>query len=216
MISNFEVVLRLVLAAVLGGAIGYQREVAEKPAGLRTHLLVSLGSSMVMLISVYPFLEKPGVDVSRIAAQVITGIGFLGAGAIIRQGSIVKGLTTAASLWAVAGIGLAVGIGFYAPSILATVLILLSLTVLKKFEGYLAPEHEKLLITSLDKPGQLGRIGLALGEIGVDIRSIDLDIDERRGLANITLAVVIPTGINRAKVMEKLTTVDGLTKIGWE
>jgi putative Mg2+ transporter-C (MgtC) family protein len=216
MVSNFEVVLRLILAAVLGGAIGYQREVAEKPAGLRTHLLVSLGSSMVMLISVYPFLERPGVDVSRIAAQVITGIGFLGAGAIIRQGSIVKGLTTAASLWAVAGIGLAVGIGFYIPSILATVLILLSLTVLKKLEEYLAPEHETLLITSLDKPGQLGRIGLALGEIGVDIRNVNLDIDERRGLANIALAVVIPTGIDRAKVMEKLTTVEGLTRIGWE
>lgn len=113
-ISLVDVVLRMVLAVVLGGFIGLEREKRSQAAGLRTHMLVSLGSALVMLISVYGFpvldgRDKAQVDVARIAAQVVSGVGFLGAGTIIRNGTSVKGLTTAASLWVSAAIGLACG-----------------------------------------------------------------------------------------------------------
>src|ERR671938_376687 len=115
-----EVVLRVVLAAVLGGAVGVEREIREREAGLRTHLLVSVGAALFTLASAYgfrEFLTNGGsvvrADPTRIAAQIVSGIGFLGAGAIIRQGLAVRGLTTAATLWLVAAIGMAAGAGYY-------------------------------------------------------------------------------------------------------
>ena len=115
-------ILRLIVATLFGGLIGLERESHKRPAGFRTHILVCIGSALVMMISQYAFLEfsgKLGYDPGRIAAQVISGIGFLGAGTILREGSTIKGLTTAASLWVVAGIGLAVGTGFYASGAVA-------------------------------------------------------------------------------------------------
>jgi len=110
-----EVLLRLFVAAALGGAIGLERELRERQAGLRTHLVVSVGSALFTLVSAYGFSNFGArVDPTRIAAQIVTGIGFLGAGAIIRQGLSVRGLTTAASLWLVAAIGMAAGAGYWA------------------------------------------------------------------------------------------------------
>src|SRR3954452_673812 len=113
-LSGWEALLRLVIAAALGGAVGFERELRDREAGIRTHLLVSLGSALFTIISAYgfhEFLTAGGVivraDPSRIAAQIVTGIGFLGAGAIIRDGMSVRGLTTAATLWVVAAIGMA-------------------------------------------------------------------------------------------------------------
>src|SRR5881396_4411642 len=115
-----EALVRLVLAAALGGAVGIERELREREAGFRTHLLVALGSALFTIVSAYGFHEflSSGASVvradpTRIAAQIVTGIGFLGAGAIIREGISVRGLTTAASLWMVAAIGLAAGAGYY-------------------------------------------------------------------------------------------------------
>ena len=114
---ELEMALRLVLAAALGAAIGYQRARAGKPAGLRTHMLICVGSALFTVTSVHGF----GADPARIAAGIVTGIGFLGAGAILhREGGIVEGLTTAATIWAVAGIGLAAGAGLYIISAVAT------------------------------------------------------------------------------------------------
>jgi putative Mg2+ transporter-C (MgtC) family protein len=124
------VFLRLVVAILLGGAIGYEREVGGKPAGLRTHALVCLGATLFMLVSVRSPDFFPGagpVDPGRIAAQVVTGVGFLGAGTILRAGGSVRGLTTAASIWAVAAIGLAVGVGYYITAVFSTGLALIVL-----------------------------------------------------------------------------------------
>ena len=124
---EIEIVLRLLLAALLGAIIGFQRERAKKPAGLRTHILISLGSALFTIVSVYGF---PGTaDVSRVAAGVVTGIGFIGAGVIFRGmgGDHVVGLTTAASVWVVAAVGLAAGAGMY---IVATATAVLALLVL--------------------------------------------------------------------------------------
>lgn len=130
MLTQFKVVKRLVLSALLGGVIGYEREINNRPAGLRTHILVSLGSTLIMLISIDGFgqlnFAKPA-DPARLAAQVVSGIGFLGAGTILRDGSNVRGLTTAASLWVNAGIGLAIGAGYYIGGVLTTAMVLLTL-----------------------------------------------------------------------------------------
>ncbi len=138
MISSFIVIGRLILAVILGGLVGFEREVHRRSAGLRTHTLVSLGSCLIMLTSLYVFdiyKDAASIDPARIAAGVITGIGFLGAGAIIRSGEAVKGLTTAASLWLVAAIGLGVGCGFYLASLTTAILVVAVLFFLRRLEG---------------------------------------------------------------------------------
>lgn len=125
-IDTLTLIIRVLLAVVLGGLVGIERERADKPAGLRTHMVVCLASALIMLLSIHVSTLNPEsiFDPGRIAAGVVTGVGFLGAGTIIRQGSIVRGLTTAASLWFVAGLGLAIGAGFIWPSVLAAGLVL--------------------------------------------------------------------------------------------
>src|SRR5216110_4065643 len=135
-----EILGRVALAAALGAVLGLERELREREAGLRTHLLVSVGSALFTIVSAYGFREflTSGqsvirADPTRIAAQIVTGIGFLGAGAIIRQGLSVRGLTTAASLWVVAAIGMASGAGYYSGAVIATVVVLVSLWPLRIF-----------------------------------------------------------------------------------
>jgi len=145
MIPDSQVFLRLALSVFLSGLIGLERQIHRRTAGLRTHILVCLGSCLIMLTSLYVFdiyKTKAPVDPGRIAAGVITGIGFLGAGTIIREREGVKGLTTAASLWVVAGIGLAVGIGFYSGGIFTTVLALIVLFFLRYAEGRIFGREE--------------------------------------------------------------------------
>jgi putative Mg2+ transporter-C (MgtC) family protein len=124
-----DMILRLLLAAALGAGIGYQRERANKPAGLRTHMLISLGSALFTVVSIFGF--GVGVDPSRVAAGVVTGIGFIGAGVILRgvRGEHVVGLTTAASIWAVAAIGMAAGVGMYLIATIVTVIAVLVLMI---------------------------------------------------------------------------------------
>jgi putative Mg2+ transporter-C (MgtC) family protein len=143
---ELEMVVRLLLASLLGGVIGLEREIHGRPAGFRTHLLVSLGSCLFVVTSIEFYREfgnftgvgMVGVDPGRIAAQVVTGIGFLGAGAIIREKASVRGLTTAACLWVASAIGLACGIGLFTIASAVTVIALLSLLLLKKVENWLS------------------------------------------------------------------------------
>jgi len=141
-IENF---IRLFAAAGLGAIIGLEREYNEKEAGFKTYTLVCLGSSLMMIISADIFLIYKGlaaVDPSRIAAQVVTGIGFLGAGAIIRDQQGVRGLTTAAGIWAVCGIGLACGIGLFKPAIVTTLLVLVVLVLFQRLEQDVLPKKK--------------------------------------------------------------------------
>ena len=130
--TDREIIIRLVLAAFLGAIVGLEREAAKRDAGLRTHTLVSLGSALIMMTNLYLFEVYTGaahLDPTRLAAQVVSGIGFLGAGTIIRSGSNIKGLTTAASLWVVAAVGLAVGCGFYKAAVFTTLFVLVGLVL---------------------------------------------------------------------------------------
>lgn len=178
-ISHLDLTLRMVLAAVLGGLIGLEREWSNHAAGFRTHILVCIGSASIMLLSIYgfsQFVAEPNVrtDPARLAAQVISGIGFLGAGAIIRNGSSISGLTTAASVWVVAAIGLSVGAGFYYPAVLATFLVLISLFLLNKWEKHLLRHrrNQEIMIKIFDRPGSLGKVATKFGEQGIQIRNL--------------------------------------------
>lgn len=148
-ITYWEMALRVVLAVVAGGLIGMEREWNNRAAGFRTHILVCVGATMIMLLSVYgftDFINEPSVrvDPARLAAQVISGIGFLGAGAIMRHGFTISGLTTAASLWVVAAIGLGIGAGFYFVSALTILFVLISLMLLNRFEKrFLSSKHRQ-------------------------------------------------------------------------
>ena len=137
-IGQWDMIGRLALSALLGSFIGYERERLAWAAGLRTHMLVCVGATLIMIVSAYGFADvmAPGIalDPSRMAAQVVSGIGFLGAGAIMARGEMVRGLTTAASVWSVAGIGLAVGGGLYVPAVAATIIILIILAGIKPLE----------------------------------------------------------------------------------
>ncbi len=140
MLSDSQIVLRLVLTVVLSGFVGLERQLHRRTAGLRTHILVSLGSCLIMLTSLYVFdiyKNVASIDPARIAAGVITGVGFLGAGAIINERGGIKGLTTAASLWIASGLGLAVGCGYYFAAAVTTVLTLIVLFFLRYVEGIL-------------------------------------------------------------------------------
>ena len=132
-IPLLEIFLRLAAALVAGGIIGYERERDSQPAGLRTHMILALGAALVMILSVNIGI-KYGSDPSRLAAQVVSGIGFLGAGAILRFGFNVKGLTTASTLWTTAMVGMAIGYGYYLVSLFAVVIMIIVLTLVERFE----------------------------------------------------------------------------------
>ena len=182
MISEWELFLRLVLSCVLGGIIGYERQSRRKSAGLRTNVLVCLGSCLIMVMSIalYQDVEgKTNADPARLAAQVVSGIGFLGAGAIMKEGLSVTGLTTAACLWVVAGVGLAVGAGFYAGALISTALVFVTLGSLSRLDDWV--DHEKNLalnIHTVDRPGQLMRISRCLEDLQLRVRGVKVKADE--------------------------------------
>ena len=160
MISDVDIAIRLLVAAALGSVVGFERERILWSAGIRTHMLVSVGSCLLMIVSAYGFqhaLMMPHVvlDPSRIAAQVVSGIGFLGAGSILARGQVVRGLTTAASLWSVAAIGLAVGGGLYTASIAATIIILIILAGIKPLERRFITVKQRRQLTLLVTRGSL-------------------------------------------------------------
>ena len=139
-----ELALRLLIAGVLGGLVGFEREYSNRPAGLRTHIVVCLGSALVMVTAEFIFNKYSGqiaIDPTRMGAQVISGIGFLGAGTILRTGDSIRGLTTAAGVWAVACIGLAVGSGFYAGALIATAFTVVTLLLTHPLERWHDSKH---------------------------------------------------------------------------
>jgi putative Mg2+ transporter-C (MgtC) family protein len=218
-----EVTLRLALAAVLGGAVGLERELREREAGLRTHLLVSLGAAVFTLVSAYGFADfhysaRGGItlDPTRIAAQIVTGIGFLGAGAIIRQGLSVRGLTTAATLWVVAAIGLASGAGYYSVAIIGTALVLFSLYPLRllayRVVVRLRPEEGRLLVSL--PPG--GSAASVLGELERAGARIDsLQIEESQSERVVVAEVKPSERLQGAELVDRLRHVEGVRRVEW-
>jgi putative Mg2+ transporter-C (MgtC) family protein len=214
-----DVTLRLFLAGVLGGVVGWERERNNHPAGFRTHILVSLGSALIMLISIYGFAEymkeeNVRFDPARLSAQVVSGIGFLGAGTILRHRTSVTGLTTAASLWVVSGIGLAVGAGFLFGAILTTAFVLVSLELLNRLENVWIKKRQLhiLHIIVTDEPGKLGEIASMIAADGGSIRKVDIEEEEGSDerCLNITFTVRFSERIEMTELAEKVRKISGV------
>jgi putative Mg2+ transporter-C (MgtC) family protein len=210
-----HILLRLAVAAVLGGAVGFERELRERGAGLRTHTVVCMGSALFTLVSAYGFADFRVVDPTRIAAQIVSGIGFLGAGAIIRTGLSVRGLTTAATLWLVAGIGMAAGAGYYSAALIATAAAIVTLgpvrTLAYRATRRMRPRVERLLVEVpaggsatpvVEVAEQYGRI-LSL--------TIEQEGDRRQLAVEIELRDADP-----AKVVAAVAEIDGVLDVRWE
>jgi putative Mg2+ transporter-C (MgtC) family protein len=217
-----HVLLRLSVAAVLGGAIGLERELRERQAGLRTHLVVCVGSALFTLVSAYgfhDFLVSGGAivrtDPTRIAAQIVSGIGFLGAGAIITQGLSVRGLTTAATLWLVAAIGMAVGAGFYSAAVITTAGGLLTLGPLRviafRLTSRYRPEIERLLV-EIPAGGSPGAVLEAVERSGG--RVVALEIAQEGDRRSISADVELH-GVEAAKIVAGVGEIDNVLDVRW-
>lgn len=180
LVLSAEFFLRILTAAVCGIVIGYERENRNKEAGIRTHAIVALGAALIMIVSKYGFSDIQNYDASRVAAQIVSGIGFLGAGIIFIRNRAVSGLTTAAGIWATAGVGMAVGSGMYYIGIAVTVLIVLMQFVLHR-QFVIKKEHryEKLVIIMKDHPGIEELQEKLLGQ-KVEVDSLELEMTENQ------------------------------------
>lgn len=188
---------RLSVAALLGGLVGLEREMHRQPAGLRTHMIVAIASCLIMLVSIHMGELSGGrSDPGRIAAQVVAGVGFLGAGAIMRSGVSVRGLTTAACLWAVAGIGLAVGSGFWKPATMATVFILITTYIFQKVETRFtkAGVPRKFVIHAKESPALVAALESILMKAGSAVREVDIERNIVEKKMQVTLLASCPEG----------------------
>lgn len=215
MIPWWEALARLFLAVALGGVIGFERESVDKPAGFRTNILVCVGAALFALVSTAGFFET-GADPARVASNIVVGIGFLGAGTIFRTGGGVQGLTTAATLWTVAAIGTACGIGYYAGALGATTIVILVLTLMKSVER-LFPRRGigHCFVQMADVPGQLGKIGTALGLLGVNIDRVEFT-GKTDTTVTLDLTLRLPARVSRGDVLVALGEIDGVDEAHWE
>ena len=219
----WDILIRLLVAAALTGAIGLERELRDRAAGLRTHMLVGVGSALFTIVSAYGwgdfrFSTAEGVvfDPTRIAAQIVTGIGFLGAGAIIRQGLSVRGLTTAATLWVVAAIGMATGAGYYAAAVITTVLVLFSLWPLRiaafRVSERFRPEEGRLAV-ELGAGATTVSVLEAVEEAGARVSSLEFaDEGETR---RVDMRVRLESGRDAAEVLDALTRTEAVKGARW-
>jgi putative Mg2+ transporter-C (MgtC) family protein len=207
-----HILLRLTVAAGLGGAIGLERELRERQAGLRTHLVVCVGSALFTLVSAYAFVS-PKVDPTRISAQIVSGIGFLGAGAIIRQGLSVRGLTTAATLWLVAALGMASGAGYYDAAIIATAGALFTLGPLRiiafRLTSRFRTQTERLLV-EVPAGGSPAAVIEAVERYG---RVISLDVSQEGDRREIAVELVVQG--TPPQVVAAVAEIDGVLEVRW-
>jgi putative Mg2+ transporter-C (MgtC) family protein len=218
-----EALLRLSMAAILGGVIGIERELRERDAGLRTHLLVSLGSALFTIVSAYGFnaflisgANVVRADPTRIAAQIVTGIGFLGAGAIIRQGLSVRGLTTAATLWVVAAVGMACGAGYYSAAVLSTGLVLVALYPLRVIAYRILirfrPEDGRLLV-AIPAGQRPGAVIDQVEKLGARIES--LEVSQEGDRRRLELDVALPRGTHPARLVSQIAELENVAEVRW-
>lgn len=225
-ITHTEVVVRLLATVVLCGLIGLERETRDQSAGFRTHILLGLGAALFTLVSAYGFpefteaaLESGGrgvqFDPTRIAAQVVTGVGFLGAGAIIRQGIDVRGLTTAASLWTAAAIGLASGAGYYFGAAATAAIVLAALYLLRGVRVYVVSRFRTtfavLTIHLADSGSEISSVTDTLERHDVQIRNTDAEIKD--GKATYDLQLRIPPGKNVHEILGEISTLPGAERV---
>ena len=212
--SDLELLVRLLLAAVLGGAVGAERELADQPAGLRTHMLLTIGACLFTLVSAYGF--GGSADPSRLAAQIVTGIGFLGGGAIVRYGLTIRGLTTAASIWATTAIGVAVGAGRYLLATGGTLLVVGTLFGLRAVRDVLrrwSVSREEFVLST--RPGfDVELIAEVARREQVAVRGLERQETDSGG--RIVLVARLPPRYRPERLIDALTRLEGVREIEWE
>jgi putative Mg2+ transporter-C (MgtC) family protein len=219
MTGTGEMVLRLLLGAFLGGVIGYERYTHGRPAGFRTHLIVCMASVLIMIVSLdfhyltrnYP--EYVRIDPSRIAAGAITGIGFVGAGVIIKTGFTVQGLTTAACLWIVSAIGLAVGSGFYLPGMIATFITVTALWFLRTVERKIEKVSYRYVYITSDGDDKEKEIEETLKEARADVVNIDYEYDRPANIYHYTFMISVDDRSDLRGLLGRLGAIRGIDKI---
>jgi putative Mg2+ transporter-C (MgtC) family protein len=225
MTFSFVMIMRLLLASALGGLIGLEREVHGRPAGFRTHLLVSLGACLFTVASIefYRFFGNfsgtmpVGVDPGRIAAQVVTGIGFLGAGAIIKERASVRGLTTAACLWVAAAVGLACGSGMYAAALVVTILAVVSLLLLKRVENRLRRDtYISVKVWSADVDGQMARIEKLISDCRMQVINVGIAKDLAKREVCLDFYVKQSSREMACNLVDAIAAVGGVMKVRLE
>lgn len=213
-----DILIKILISILLGALIGIERERRNRPAGLRTHVLVSLGSALFTITSIQFSKMYGGVDPSRVAANIVTGIGFLGAGTIMREGLTVRGLTTAATIWVSSAIGLACGMGYYLPALITSISTFLVLILLRnlEFERFGKFEVNKKIfnVKVTDRPGQLGKIGTIFGKYGIHIRNVKFEREEN--FLNIEFVLNVPENIEIKDVCNELSKEDFVIEVSTE
>jgi putative Mg2+ transporter-C (MgtC) family protein len=217
-----DTVITVLLGSLLGGLIGIEREMHGRPAGFRTHLLVSLGAALFVAVSIsfhkvygnFSGVVPVGVDPGRVAAQVVTGIGFLGAGASIRERWAFRGLTTAACLWVAAAVGLACGAGLFTVSLVATAIALISLLVLKQIEGVMNKDsYHQVMVVSNDLPGQFDRIEQIVKDCGASLMETALERQLDTATIRFEFRMRIATRNASCRLFDLLSAVEGVQKV---
>lgn len=211
-------ILRVVIACICGGIIGYERSVRQKDAGIRTHVIVALGSALMMVVSKYGFFDviltdSINVDASRIASTITTGISFLGAGVIFVKNASIKGLTTAAGIWATAGVGIAIGSGMYVIGIFATFLMIaLQIVLHKYFQNIENPTSNEYLLVVKDDKSTIQKIKDFFGSNGLQVQSYDY---KRNGDGTVTLKILVHSdgSVDFNKTMDYLLENDDITRL---
>lgn len=216
--SAVDMIFRLGLSACLGGLIGLEREMDSQPAGLRTHMVVAIGSALLMIISLKSAAQVPGTDPGRIAAQVVSGIGFLGAGAIMRFGMSIKGLTTAACLWTAAGIGLACGMGYWEGAVAATLMVFAALFFVDKIEKrfIVGKAVRRFVIRAKDSPGLFSSIQECLLARGLEIRQVGIHRDGPEHKMKLTFMTDSPEGVNLEALSQQLCSLPDVESVDIE
>jgi putative Mg2+ transporter-C (MgtC) family protein len=217
MVYNFELIFQLFIATILGGIVGYEREGLKRPAGFRTHILVCIGATIAVQTNGFLIAKYMGVlnvDPARLGAQVISGLGFLGAGTIIKEGASVKGLTTAASLWTMGIIGLAVGSGFYIPAVVGTLVIFITLKQFQSVEHKIRrlKGHTSLLIIAENRRGLIADIGNTLTAAQVSIESVST-VQLSETTEKISMDVTHPSDMNTSKLIIIISEIDNILSV---
>ena len=221
MLSEWIIVFRLVLSAVLSGVIGFEREFHGRAAGFRTHILLCVGSTLIMLTSIHIFDVYSGrvpVDPARLAAGVVTGIGFMGAGTIMRYKASVRGLTTATSLWVVAGIGLAVGSGLYFGALATTLIAVIALMFFSRLEHVMIRKnwYKTVVIETKDGLEQLKKIKEAISEYGSEINDLEADRSKDGTHMILKFGLKLTTNMHNAQLIEEIACLEGVKSVKWE
>nr|WP_166245300.1 MgtC/SapB family protein [Paenibacillus turpanensis] len=221
-VDEVTIAIRVMIALLLGGLIGLEREYSQHAAGFRTHILVCVGSATIMLLSIYGFSdfvaeENVRVDPARLATAVISGIGFLGAGTIMQQGTLVTGLTTAASLWVVAAIGLSVGAGFYFAAFLTTAVVIISLWMLSKVEHRLISggRVKKLTLRLGDRAGTVADVSAILQAANAEILRMSVGQSERSGLS-VSITIRLRKTAELPLLLEQVRSLPGVEEVLWD